>query len=132
MGEEDDTVDGGAADMWGQVAAAARETGRRVGVGDALGRLVGRTCTGKMGRVGRPVRLASWLARAGQAGRASCGPSPFLFLFLFYFSSPLFKFKLIWNLNSKLVYLIHWSFVDMRPTTFSFIYILGILFSYFV
>jgi len=49
-----------------------------------------------LGRLGHEAKQA-WAAR----------PSPhFIFSFLFFFLSLLFKFKLIWNLNSKLMYLI--------------------------
>ena len=100
--------------------------------------------------LGRPAREAGLLAGLGSAARVcwagwlgrlplrASGPSrpsqlrasSFLFLFLFYFSFPLFKFKLIWNLNSKLVYLIHWSFRYEAHNIL--LYILETLFSYFV
>ena len=77
------------------MAVAASEAGRRAGVSSALAGLL--DWPRELGR--SAAAHASWagwllLRLAGRAGRASCGPSSFLFLFLFYFSSPLFKFQI--------------------------------------
>ena len=71
--------------MRGPAAVAASEADGCAGVGDALGRLVGRVrALGR--REGLAGRLG-WLARAEQAEPAR--PSSSLFLFLFSFSSSL-------------------------------------------
>ena len=70
--------------MRGPAAVAASEADGCAGVGDALGRLVGRARAGKTGGVGRPVGLAGWLASAGRAGRGSLrGLHPFSSFFYF-------------------------------------------------
>ena len=85
---EDDTVAGGAADMWGQVAAAARESGeargrgRRAGLLAGLAARVGPTCCCARKR-GWPA-AARW--RAEQAEPAAGLLHSFLFFcFIFLF-----------------------------------------------
>ena len=78
---------------------AASEADGCAGVGDALGRLVGRTRVGKTGRVGRPVGLAG-VGRAGQGGLR--GLHPFSsFSILFFISSLLFEFEFGLELESQ-------------------------------
>ena len=91
MGEEDDTVDGCAADMRGQRAVAASEADGCAGVGDTLGRLVGRALA-----LGRQEGLKGQLGWLADAGRAAGWKAYFFFSF-FYFS---FLFHC---LNSNLV-----------------------------
>ena len=65
-----------------RVAAAAGKADGRAGVSACWA-----------GLLGQVLQRASRAGLLGQAGRAGCGPSPFLSFFCFYFSSPLFKFK---------------------------------------
>ena len=83
MGEEDDTVDGRWLTCGVQRAVAASEADGCAGVGDALGRLVGRARAGKMGRVGRLVGLAGW--RGPSRPRRFARPISFLFFFYFVY-----------------------------------------------
>ena len=71
---------------------AASEADGCAGVGIALGRLVGRACARKTGRVGRPVGLAGW--RGPSRPRRLARPTSFLFLFLFCCSFLLFYLNL--------------------------------------
>ena len=70
---------------------AVSEADGCMGVGDALGWLVGHARAGKTRRVGRPVGLAG----AGRAGRGGLrGLHPFSsFSILFFISSLLFEFE---------------------------------------
>ena len=70
--------------------------------------------------------LAGCCALAGRAGRACYGPSFLLFLFLFYFSSPLFEFKFGLKFEFQIGAPYSLEFLDMRPTTFFYMCILGI------
>ena len=93
MGEEDDTVDGGAADMRGPVGSGCergrrvRERGRRAGPahGPCARWEDGKGLAGRLG----------WLAVVGRAGRGGLrGLHPFSsFSILFIISSLLFEFE---------------------------------------
>jgi len=78
-----------------------------VGVGDALGRELGRPAARWRGCLLGCCALAGREAKQARAAR----PSPLFFSFLFSFSTPLIRIQ-IWflNLDSKLVHHIHWSF----------------------
>ena len=78
------------ADGWGPSGSGSRGAGRRAGVGDALGRKLGRTRA--LG--GWRARLG-WLGREAEQAEAVCKAS--LFFFFFYFIS------LLLCLNSNLV-----------------------------
>ena len=61
-----------------------------------------------------------------QAGRGSLQGLPLPFLFLFYFSSPLFEFKFGLKFEFQIGAPYSLEFLDMRPTTFFYMCILGI------
>ena len=119
-----------------------RERRRRGGVRLAAWAARGRArpacgCVGQRSRDGELGRLVVE-GRLGQLGCLGCEASSSLFsfsVFLFFFSVLFFLLlclnsNVIWNLNSELVYLIHWSFrYDAHNIL---LYILGTLFSYFV
>jgi len=86
-------------------------------VGDALGRKLGWPR-----ELGRPA-AARW--RAEQAEPAM-GLLSFFSFFLFYFSSPLFEFKFGLKFEFQIGAPYSLEFLDMRPTTFFYMCILGI------
>ena len=100
---EDDAVNGVRLTRGVKRAVAASEADGCAGVGDALGRLVGRARAGKMGRVGWPVGLAGWRGPSGWLGGLLL-----LFLFLFFISFPLFEFKfgLEFEFKTEVTYLL--------------------------
>ena len=89
-GEEDDTV-AGVADTWGQVGSDSRRSRKARGREQRVGLASGARCYRAQAR--RACWAGCCCVLASQAGRAGCGPSPFLSFFYFYFSSPLFEFK---------------------------------------
>ena len=100
MGEEDDTVDGCAADMRGPCGSSCkRRPGRRVGVSGVstgcwacasswAGQLAAARALGSRQRL---VGRLGWLADAGRS--ASWEAYFFFFFFCFSFLFPLFEFK---------------------------------------
>ena len=106
----------GVADTWGQVGSGSGEAERRTGVSSALGWLAG--LVARVGPACARSRAGQWAEQAE--------PAIGLLLFFSFFC---FIFLLLY-LNSKLVYLIHWSF--RYETHNTLLYILVTLFSYFV